>query len=107
MPLIQDDPRACCTCPCHSDELAEYHETKLYGALWKGITDSALSAFQKLKRAGYGAATNDPLEAAVACDICRKKHCPALSSIPERPETTEWIDVGFPPPATGCDESGG
>lgn len=120
------DPRLC-ECACHCAAAGEQGEIRQrLHADGEGAAPDVIGArhtalYHATRNAGayVGVLTDDVTEAAVACDACRAKHCPALSgpALPPKPvpaprERTPYVESLPPAQADGAsgekgDESGG
>jgi hypothetical protein len=95
----------CCLCECHQEARGNYKEARQRD----DFPAAVLLARVDTVNTTVPVETYDPLEAAVACRLCRDSHCAALSSLAQ-PKTSivEWVDPAFPPPAEAAgDDSDG
>lgn len=92
-----------CLCECHQESRGNYKEARQRD----DFPAAVLLARVDTVNTTVPVETHDPLEAAVACRLCRDNHCAALSSLAQPRAVAEWKDPGFPPPADSVGDGTG
>lgn len=75
-----------CDCACHQSTRGDYNDAFQRGD-WHVATSLAYDPSVNVSRI---VPENDPLEAAVACDLCRRRHVRALSDMPDFLPPQDW-----------------